>query len=254
MKKIILTLFVIALLIAVGCSKLDVSKTETFSKDSSSIEIGDYVTINCAHLNAGKDWPLINVEDMINDNLDDTEVRKQIFNSHIPCSTKKVQIFDIIEYQGKSEIFDGNTYYSVEFDNGVKMYIIDNFIKEVQDLRKIKEAEELGWLEVTEFKGQGTKTTSSFKIESESFHLTAFYSTSEDKADYSKISIFVYRKSDNTLVSSFDIDGASCTGDEYLGCINADGTSVYEGNNEYYLKVIATNLEEWSIKISEKYK
>ncbi len=248
-KKIVLLLSFI--LVMSGCA----NETQTIQNDGElldkgdtpfSLEIGDEITVNCAHLSQGQDLPLISIEDM--------EANEIIFSlEKISCSPdKKAKIFDKKTYNGEKKAFQGIIFFGLDFQNGVKGYLTDLFIKEFQEQERLKEGKELGWLEITEFKGQGTKTTSPFEIGSEAFYLFAFYSTSEDKAEYSKISTFVYRMSDDNLVSSFDLEGANCIGD-ILGCINSEGTYVYEGNNEYYLKVIATNLEEWSIVVREKY-
>ena len=97
------------------------------------------------------------------------------------------------------------------------------------------------WHYVTSFSGQGDKTTDSFKITGSKWRIKWNYTT--NYPEYATFSIFIYPKGET--VSYIDFVDASGAG-------KSDVSYIYQ-SGEFYLKIIAANLESWQITIEAYY-
>jgi hypothetical protein len=94
------------------------------------------------------------------------------------------------------------------------------------------------WHTVTTFSGQGDKDTDSFTIKGDKWKIT--WTTTYDNEEYAGFYGFAYPEGE-TVMYATSFDGLS--GD----------TTVHEGNDQYYLKIITANLDSWSVTIEDYY-
>jgi len=105
------------------------------------------------------------------------------------------------------------------------------------------------WHYVTSFSGTGSKTTDSFYIQGDKWKMDWKIVPEPLNVENAKFTISVYRE--NEYIGSFDasIDAES---EICMGCPK-DSFTLDEGNKNYYLDLVAINIESWSINIESLY-
>jgi hypothetical protein len=96
------------------------------------------------------------------------------------------------------------------------------------------------WRTVTTFTGRGSKTTALFFISTSEWRITWEYATSNPA--YASFSWAVYRRNET---------GVSVQGGAETGASKSGVESVVVGHADFYLKIEAANLEEWSIIVEQ---
>lgn len=93
---------------------------------------------------------------------------------------------------------------------------------------------------VTTITGSNTQTTDYFKIPSGEWRIKWSYTPSSSYPEFAVFSVFVYPKSEALFVESIIQSGRN----------NTSGvTYVHQGNREYYIKINAANINEYTIII-----
>lgn len=97
---------------------------------------------------------------------------------------------------------------------------------------------------VTTITGSATQTTATFPITSNAWRLQWSYTPDSSYPEYAGFHFFIYPKGETALYTGmFIADGDSQTsGTEY----------VYKGNDNYYLKIGAANLQSYTITIQQE--
>ena len=100
------------------------------------------------------------------------------------------------------------------------------------------------WHELTTFNGVNWETTDVFNIKGSKFRMT--YTTNPGEyPEYAAFSFFVYPEGETTMYTESIMTN--------MGTSGTDSSISYAGAGNYYLKVIAANLDSWNIKIEEYY-
>lgn len=101
------------------------------------------------------------------------------------------------------------------------------------------------YVTVTAITGSADQTTATFPITSNTWRLQWSYTPkSSSNPEFAFFSVFIYPKGETAgYAGSFSADGNTQTsGTEY----------VYEGNDDYYLKILAANLQSYTITIQQE--
>lgn len=97
------------------------------------------------------------------------------------------------------------------------------------------------WREVTTFSGKDTKDTPTFNIQGERFKLTYTVIPESGYPEYASFSVYAFEPGNDVYTSYASLDSGT------------DSTISYKGKGEYYLKIVAANLDGWSIKVEDYY-
>jgi hypothetical protein len=95
------------------------------------------------------------------------------------------------------------------------------------------------WVTVETFIGQGDKATAPFQISGSKWRIS--WTVEADEPEYAAFGFFVYPEGETTMyVESVTQDG-----------IGGDTTYIYQGNDSFYIKVLAANLSSWTIVVED---
>jgi hypothetical protein len=95
------------------------------------------------------------------------------------------------------------------------------------------------WVTVETFTGQGDKTTAPFQISGSKWRIS--WTVEAAEPEYAIFSFFAYPEGETVMyVESVSHDG-----------IGSDTTYVYQGNDSFYIKVIAANVSSWTIVVED---
>ena len=127
---------------------------------------------------------------------------------------------------------------------------IDLLIDVSEDLIALKKSElaELNgdtktWHRVTSFSGGDDKTTRPFTIKGDEWQIKYTVKPEIGKKDYSSFSGYVYHRGETAgYVTSWDCGEKSCSDTQYI----------YEGNGDYYIKVISC-FNNWKLEVEDYY-
>ncbi len=126
------------------------------------------------------------------------------------------------------------------------------------DLREVKNKDDClnvdseGWYEVKTFTANSDKITELFYIPSDMWRFTwSCEATKIEDYDGSMITLSFYKKGTTPQYSN-DIAIGTAQGVLFAKCVQNDTSYVYEGNNEYFLKVSAANFKNLVVKIEAK--
>ena len=127
---------------------------------------------------------------------------------------------------------------------------IDLLIDVSEDLIALKKSElaELNgdtktWHRVTSFSGGDDKTTRPFTIKGDEWQIKYTVKPEIGKKDYSSFSGYVYHRGETAgYVTSWDCGEKSCSDTQYI----------YEGNGDYYIKVISC-FNSWKLEVEDYY-
>jgi hypothetical protein len=101
-------------------------------------------------------------------------------------------------------------------------------------------ADEVEWRAVQIFAGKESETTSPFYISGTEWRI--FWTAEAQSSEYAVFDVFVYPQ---------DKEGVLTKRISYSGDTSSDTVYIYEGGCDYYLKVIAANLNNWTITVED---
>lgn len=95
------------------------------------------------------------------------------------------------------------------------------------------------WVTVKTFSGKGDKTTAPFTISGSKWRVS--WTVKADDPEYAAFGFFVYPEGETAIyVESISQDG-----------VGSDTTYIYQGNDRFYIAVLAANLKSWTIKVED---
>lgn len=96
------------------------------------------------------------------------------------------------------------------------------------------------WQYLKTITGAADQTTNYFTIPTGEWRITWSITPKQGASDFAIFGAFIYPKGENVIyVNSINGDKSQTSGITYI----------HEGNKEYYLKILAANLESYSLKI-----
>ena len=101
-------------------------------------------------------------------------------------------------------------------------------------------ANEVEWSIIQTFNGKESKTTSPFHISGTKWRIV--WSADVQYPEYAVFNILAYPQ---------DKPGIITKKISYLKGVSGDTVYIYEGGSDYYLKIIAANLINWTVKVEE---
>ena len=96
------------------------------------------------------------------------------------------------------------------------------------------------WNTVETFAGEGNETTPPFHISGTKWRIT--WAVEAEYPDYAAFDLFIYPEGTHSMFT----DRIS-----YSGGSTGDTVYIYEGGQDYYIKVIAANLRGWNIRVDD---
>jgi len=96
------------------------------------------------------------------------------------------------------------------------------------------------WNTVETFTGQGNETTSPFHISGTEWRIT--WTADAEYPEYAVFDLFVYHEGAQGMFAKMISHSGDSAGDT---------TYIYEGGQDYYIKVVAANLRSWSITVED---
>jgi len=97
------------------------------------------------------------------------------------------------------------------------------------------------WQTVTTITGSADQTTDYFNIPRNEWRLTWSYTPDPSYPQYAAFGFFVYPKGENAIY----VDSVSANGNSQT----SGASYVHEGSKDYYIKILAGNIPNYTIKI-----
>jgi hypothetical protein len=116
---------------------------------------------------------------------------------------------------------------------------INELSENLTELQKSK-----NWHQTAFFNGTDGNTTDTFLINGESWRIS--WSAEADNPITALFFVFVYPKGETTIFIEYD-------GADFSLVNPQNGVEYIAGKGEYYIKVLAANLEDWQIRVESYY-